>query len=387
MVALLEALVRVPSENPPGVAYPETVAILADATAAIGLTPHLIPIDTPSGVPPRVCLEAFHGSGGPTLYLHGHYDVVPAQAREQFEPRVEGDTLFGRGASDMKSGLVSMLFAVKALRELQVPLAGRVGLCFVPDEETGGRFGSAALASRGLLGRDAVGMILGEPTSGVVWNANRGAVTVDVTVRGRPAHVGLQHQGINAFEHAVEIVGELVKLKAKYAARRTDFRIQPDAARGSILLIGGRVEAGTNFNVVPERCTFTVDRRPNPEEDFELERRELLDVFEGARAQGIRCEIDVFQEGHPSATSERDPLALALADAIGAVCGERPAFEMCPGLLELRFYAQRGIPALAYGPGILAVSHGPQEFVRLERLIECAAVYAMTAATRLQADG
>jgi len=62
------------------------------------------------------------------------------------------------------------------------------------------------------------------------------------------------------------------------------------------------------------------------------------------------------------------------------VTGERPSFEVCPGLLESRFYAERGIPAFAYGPGILAVSHGPHEFVRISRMIECAKIYALTAA-------
>ena len=72
-------------------------------------------------------------------------------------------------------------------------------------------------------------------------------------------------------------------------------------------------------------------------------------------------------------------LARALAESIVDVTGERAAFEPCPGLLEIRFYAERGVPALAYGPGILAVSHGPQEFVKIGRMVECAKIYALTA--------
>ena len=93
-----------------------------------------------------------------------------------------------------------MLYAAVALQRADVRLDGRVGLVFVPDEETGGHRGSGYLAATRRLGRDGIGMLTPEPTSGVVWNANRGAITLRVTVHGRPAHVGLMHQGRNAFE-------------------------------------------------------------------------------------------------------------------------------------------------------------------------------------------
>jgi len=100
----------------------------------------------------------------------------------------------------MKSGLASMLYAAAALKRLRVPLNGHVALVFVPDEETGGQRGSGFLAAAGRLGANGIGMLTPEPTSGVVWNANRGALTVRVTVQGREAHIGLLHQGRNAFE-------------------------------------------------------------------------------------------------------------------------------------------------------------------------------------------
>jgi hypothetical protein len=143
-------------------------------------------------------------------------------------------------------------------------------------------------------------MLTPEPTSGVIWNANRGAVTVRVTVHGREAHVGLLHQGRSAFEDAVRAVARLQRLAQRVGRRRTRFRVTPDAARRSLMLIGGRVEAGSNFKVVPGRCVFTVDRRMNPEEHFETERQRLLDVFDDARRAGISLDVDVVQEGRPS---------------------------------------------------------------------------------------
>jgi len=269
---------------------------------------------------------------------------------------------------------VAMLYAAAALRASGRRLAGRLGLMFVPDEETGGARGTGALSSRGLLARDAIGMLLPEPTSGVVWNANRGAITLDVAVKGRAAHVGLQHLGVNAFERAVTIVEKLFALK-----RDID-------RKSSILLVGGRVEAGTGFNVVPAECRFSIDRRINPTEDFDAEKRRLLDILEAARAQGVDLDVSTIQEGRAAASRQDTPLGHALAESIERVAGEAPQFEMCPGLLETRFYAALGIPAFAYGPGILAVSHGPQEFVRLSRMMECARIYAHTAARMLGAS-
>jgi succinyl-diaminopimelate desuccinylase len=318
------------------------------------------------------------------LYFHGHYDVVPASDAAQFQPRERKENIFGRGAADMKGGLVAMLYAVRVLAELKINLRGRIELVFVPDEETGGACGTAALFERGVLARDrARGMLTPEPTGGVIWNASRGAISLRVTVRGKPAHVGLAARGVNAFEKMLIVARALEKEKKKISARRTRFRIQPAAARRSILLLGGRSEGGTNFNVVPAACSFTVDRRINPEEDLAAEKNRLLKIFDRARRSGIQLESEIFQEGQPACLPETHPLSRALGASIREITKRAPAFELCPGLLETRFYAAHGIAALAYGPGRLEVSHGPNEFVSLRSMESCAAVYALTAARLL----
>jgi succinyl-diaminopimelate desuccinylase len=136
---------------------------------------------------------------------------------------------------------------------------------------------------------------------------------------------------------------------------------------------------------VPDECSFTVDRRTNPEEDFEAEKQRLFILFDRLREQGIDLEVEILQEGASSGTSESDPVARVLAESVQAITGRPASFEMCPGFLETRFYAQRGIPALAYGPGLLSVSHGPGEFVRLGDLYDCTAIYALSAVRLLAA--
>ena len=390
IVDFTEALVGVASENPPGTAYAECVRVIDSRLRALGLEAEHVTYRPRKGEPDRseaAVLLSGVGTGRRTLYFSGHYDVVPVSTPGQCRAVRRGNTLFGRGTADMKGGLAAMLYAAVALQRVGAPLDGRVALVFVPDEETGGRRGSEYLARLGRLGTDGIGMLTPEPTSGLVWNANRGAITLRVTVHGRQAHVGLLHQGRNAFEDAIRVVTALQALARRVGRRRTRFHLTPSEARRSLMLIGGRVEAGSNFNVVPDTCSFTVDRRMNPEEDLATERDALFDVFDRMRRQGIQLDVEVLQEARPSGVSEATPLGRALRQHVRAVTGRPARIQMCPGLLEIRFYAEQGMPAYAYGPGPLAVAHGPKEFVRIDGLVECAAIYARTAAAVLAPAG
>lgn len=373
MVDLTRDLIAIPTENPPGAHYRDALDLLTTRLEALGFDDTRIEGD---------CLVSFVGRGARTMYFSGHYDVVPAQRRDQFTPRLHGKTIVGRGSSDMKSGLAAMTYAARALRELDMLGDGRIGLVFVPDEETAGPRGSRDLLARGVLGTDGIGMLTPEPTGGIVWNANRGAITLRITARGKTAHVGRQYEGVNAFQGMLAVAQALLELKHEVEAHTTDFHIAPDVARRSILLLGGRTEGGTNFNVVPDECWFTVDRRLNPEEDLEVEKQRLFDVIDRAGGPAT-IEVEVIQEGRASGSEERGPVGRALAESIVDVTGRPARFEMCPGLLEIRFYAERGVPAFAYGPGLLTVSHGPDEFVPIDRIVECAQVYALTAARLL----
>jgi len=223
-------------------------------------------------------------------------------------------------------------------------------------------------------------MLLAEPTSGVVWNANRGAISLRVQVFGKSAHVGLQHQGENAFERMHSVVERLQRMKQEVEQRTTSSNVGSGQLRNSILMLGGQSGGGTNFNVVPESCWFTVDRRINPEENLAEEKARLIDVLKECQRQGIPLEWEVLQEGNSASTAKEEAAGQALARAIQEITGKPANFELCPGLLEARFYSAQGIPSYAYGPGLLSVSHGPNEYVDLRRVAECAAIYALTAA-------
>lgn len=381
MAAMLAELVSVATENPPGKNYRACAHILQQQLRQRGLSCDRVVSGASrhGDASAPECLLASYGQGQRALYFHGHYDVVPAQSPEQFRPVRKEHFLFGRGSCDMKGGIVAMLYAIAALKEMGAELDGRIGLTLVPDEETGGQRGSAWLAERGLLGHDGIGMLLPEPTSGVVWNANRGAISLRVRVFGKSAHVGLQHQGENAFERMCHVVDRLRQLKRDVEQRSTKFNIGSAQARNSILMLGGESGGGTSFNVVPSECWFTVDRRINPEESLATEKGRLLGVLESCKHDGIPMDWEILQEGASACCGEYKPLAQALARNIELITGEAPRFEMCPGLLEIRFYAARSIPAYAYGPGLLSMAHGPNEYVDLRKVVETAAIYALTA--------
>jgi acetylornithine deacetylase/succinyl-diaminopimelate desuccinylase-like protein len=360
MAALLEALVRVPTENPPGRERGRCAEVLREAMERLGFAPELIG-DAPAAVRGRV------GGGAELVYYHGHFDVVPAQNASQFEPVRRDGRIVGRGTADMKGGLVSMLYGAAAARELDLLGDRTIVFHFVCDEETGSTAGSGHLREKNLIDPAAVAMLTAEPTGGVIWHAARGAITLRVRTTGREAHVGYVHEGDNAFEHMIRVAEPLTRLSHDLLQA------------GSMLVVGGQAGAGAGFNVVPGTAWFSVDRRFNPEEDLEEELGRLTGLIHDAAA-GTDVHVEVLQAQPAGSTDQDHPAARALARCVEAVEGTAAPFELCPGVLDTRWYSQLGIAAFAYGGGRLDVSHGPDEYIDEAAMRRCAAVYALFAA-------
>jgi acetylornithine deacetylase/succinyl-diaminopimelate desuccinylase-like protein len=273
-----------------------------------------------------------------------------------------------------------MIYAAAAARELGLLDRGRIVLHFVCDEETGSVVGSGHLRETGMIDPAAIAMLTPEPTGGVIWHASRGAITLRVRVAGREAHVGQAHLGVNAFEHMVLVAEPLTRLARELLGRQTGFPMPDDDARGSMLVVGGATASGANFNVVPGDAWFSVDRRFNPEETLDDELARLTFTIEQAATDaGADASIEVLQLQPSAYTDQAHPAAVALAECIASVEGHPARFELCPGTLDTRWYAELGIPAFAFGPGRLEVSHGPDECVEEYAMSRCAAIYAMSA--------
>ena len=152
-----------------------------------------------------------------------------------------------------------------------------------------------------------------------------------------------------------------------------------------MLVVGGQAGAGAGFNAVPGSAWFSLDRRFNPEEDLDEELARLTGMIErGGRGRRRRGRRSRCCRRQPSGST--DAVAPRRAGAGRLRRGGRrraaPRFELCPGVLDTRWYSQLGIPAFAYGGGRLDVSHGPDEYIDEAAMRRCAAVYALFAAGR-----
>lgn len=287
MAAQLADLIAIPTENPPGRQYLEFVEVLEKQTERLAWNSGVSnPLRAPApGMKFRSVFRRAMGKEHRSISMDTMTEF-PRNPRSNSSRSAKDHFVFGRGASDMKGGIVSMLCAIVGLKECGVEIEGKINLVLLPDEETRGARGSAGLADEGILGGNGVGMLPAEPTSGVVWNANRGAISLHVRVFGKSAHVGLQHQGENAFERMHHVVERLQELKREVEQRTTTVNVGTGQSRNSILMLGGQSGGGTNFNVVPETCWFTIDRRVNPEEDLREEKAKVDRRFERVPAAG-----------------------------------------------------------------------------------------------------
>jgi len=322
------------------------------------------------------------GDGEPGLVLCGHSDVVPPGDPElwpgdPFTPRLVDGVLHGRGTCDMKGGLVAALAAARAVAASGVALARPLAVHSVVGEEDGG-LGAWATLQRGHRGAACV---VPEPTAGSVMTANAGALTFRLTVTGLAAHGAMRDQGVSA----VELFGELHTALRAFEATR-----QADVARfaGTALPYGlsiGTVHAGDWSSSVPDR--LVAEGRYGVQVDEPVETaREVLEAAVAGFCAGhpwlAEHPVRVEWVGGSFASGrlpQGSPLLPAVAQAVVDAGRPRPVERYVPAGTDLRLYAAAGVPTLHYGPGDLALAHGPREQVPLDDVVHVARVLALTA--------
>jgi succinyl-diaminopimelate desuccinylase len=280
-----------------------------------------------------------------TLLLHGHVDVVPGHA-EQFEPRLEGDRLLGRGAYDMKGALAALLLAVADLRDQD---GVRVRLGIVPDEESEeeAERGGDLLVSEGFLG-DFV--ITGEPTDMHVGVAAKGVVAMRLRVDGRAAHGSTPWLGENAILRAVDVFRAIQSLP--FASQSSELFDRP-----SINL--GRILGGDALNKVPDTCFIDVDVRHLPEQDPDS----ILDEVRGIPGAEI---VSTFRRA-PALVDPNLPYVQALCDAAAPHHDGEVTSVGRDGASDAVSFLRVGVPAVEFGP-VGGGHHGPEEWVSVSSL-------------------
>jgi succinyl-diaminopimelate desuccinylase len=278
---------------------------------------------------------------GPTVVLHGHLDVVPGFP-EQFEPRIEGDRLFGRGAYDMKGGLAGMMCAVRDLAEQK---AVRVQFVCVADEEADSldARGSDYLVARGYTGDFA---ITGEPTDLHIGIQSKGVLALRITVSGKSAHGSTPWLGDNAVLKAVDVYRQITSMP--FARESSEFFDRPSFSLG-------RVTGGDAFNKVPDCCVIDVDIRYLPGQDASriLEEIEAIDDVQ----------VDVAVHRPPAVVDRDNPYVRALVD----VCGPESISVGRDGASDIVSWLDAGVPGVEFGP-TGGGHHGPDEWVSIASL-------------------
>jgi succinyl-diaminopimelate desuccinylase len=368
---LLGKLIRSPSLNPPGEVRDCARLIAADLLRR-GLPGEII--EEKPGVANVV--SRLHGrSPGKTLVWNGHFDVVPPGEDWDSDP-FSGDFregyIYGRGASDMKSGLAAMIIALGALRKAGAPFRGQIIFQAVGDEETGSDGGTLCLVRRG-IGAGADWAIVSEPTNLTVAIGNRGLRWLEVTIKGRASHAGRPHLGANAIHAASRIINELAHIPFK--ARHPLFEIPHPSL--SVTMI----QAGTKINIIPERCTFSIDRRMVPGETSESVLKEIEEILNKSSSEGISSEVRISHQGwDPYAIDPSLPLVQILCQAVEEVVGQFPQIKGKAGCTDASHLVHRGgIPSVCFGPGFEDLAHKANERVALEKVVQAARVYALSA--------
>lgn len=372
-VALLRALIRAPSPNPPG----DEHAVQSVAREYLEATPGVSVAD--HGVRPErpMLVATLEGAGpGRTIIFGGHVDTVPAGegwTRDPFGGELRCGRVFGRGASDMKGGVAGFLVALRRLAAMRDELPGTVVAHIVPDEEPGGQLGTGLLLERGLLRADMA--IVAEPSELCVYRAQKGNLFARVRVAGRAAHGSMPESGDNAISRAARLAIDLDDRLAPLLATRTHPLV------GSATLSIGTIAGGRRTNVVPDECVFTVDRRIVPGERVEEATAEL-EAFVADRA-----ELDFEHVGAAFDTPEGHPLVQAAVAAVAAVRGHSPPIGGLVGSSDARYYAAgAGIPTVIVGPGSMEQAHVADEWVDVQLVGQSVDVYRRLALTLLRGE-
>lgn len=316
---------------------------------------------------------------GRSLILNGHIDVVPAGPLDMwdsppFAPHVDDGWLYGRGAGDMKAGLVSNLFALDALRRIGVAPAADLFFQSVVEEECTGN-GALACLERGYRA-DAV--LIPEPFEEKLVTAQLGVIWAQVRLKGLPTHVAYAGSGANAIEAAIPLIAALHALEERWnapACRHAGFA----HSHHPINLNIGKIEGGDWASSVPAWCVFDLRIAIYPGQDLEQAKAEIEEtILTAARGTAFLCNAlpevvwhGFLAEGYALADDHSGAARAAIAaldTAHRTVNGTALEHSAITCTTDARFFGlYADTPALVYGPRAEAI-HGFNERVELESL-------------------
>ncbi len=350
----LQALVQVPTDTPPGNNAPHAERT-AELLAGMGLKAEKVPI--PPWALDEYGLQSItnlivrrpYAPGGPVIALNAHGDVVPPGEGWTHKPyggEIEHGCLYGRASAVSKSDFATYTFATRALESLGRKLKGGVELHFTYDEEFGGELGPGWLLANKLTKPD---LLIAAGFSYQVVTAHNGCLQMEVTLHGLASHAAYPETGIDALQAANKL------LTALYAHNEV-LRTRRSAVVGIThpYLNVGRIEGGSNTNVVPGKVVIKLDRRMIPEEDAATVEAEVRALIAEAVAASplVRVEIKrLLLALSLKPLPGNAPLVAAIQKHGQAIFGEPIPTSGTPLYTDVRLYGAHGVPAVIYGAG------------------------------------
>lgn len=368
-VAFLQALIRVPTDTPPGNNAPhaERTAALLEA---MGFETEQHPV--PRAEVHTAGLESITNlivrrkyGAGKTVLLNAHGDVVPpgeGWTKDPYGGEIDNGNIYGRASAVSKCDFSTYAFALRALEAVAKPSKGSVELLFTYDEEFGGEVGPAWLLKHHIIKPD---LMIAAGFSYQVITAHNGCLQMEVTVHGKMAHAAIPQSGVDALQATNKILTVLYAQNTLYK----QITSKVEGITHPYLNIG-QIEGGTNTNVVPGRVSFKLDRRMIPEEnpvDVEATLRQIISET-AAQTEGVTVDIKrilLARAMQPLAGNK--PLVDSLQKHGQAVFGEPIPALGTPLYTDVRLFCEAGIPGVIYGAGPRTVleSHAKRADERL----------------------
>ena len=403
-ITFLQGLIRIPTTNPPGNAYPACAHYIGEHLQTLGYTIEYLPLTDAevaelapygAGLPRINVIGRLPGSQpNPLMHFNGHMDVVPVSpgwSTDPFGGEVREGRIYGRGASDMKGGLAAQVYAIEAIRRAGLRLQGTVEQSGVVDEESTGtrNAGMGLLVERGYIHPDKTTyVVITEPLNADnICLGHRGAIWGEITTFGRQSHSSTPERGVNAIEQMADFIHEANHVLLPQLCQRINSEpVVPPSANAASLAFN-TISGGTNVNSVPDRCTVSFDRRLVMDERLDEARREILALLERlASAQpGFRYEYVERYATNPTWVRADTPLVQAFTTALQTVLGRTPGYVCSPGTDDQRFVVQNANieQCIVYGPGEIIQTHIIDESLAITDLLTAIQVMALAAASLL----